>query len=71
VSPAAAAGLDPEFPIDVASSDEAFVDRIVELLGDPAARRAAGVAGRDYIAASYATERWVPWARAELARVQS
>jgi hypothetical protein len=69
VSPAAAAGLDPEFPLEVASTDEEFAARIVELLDDHDARRAAGAAARAHIATRYATESWVPWARAELDRV--
>jgi glycosyltransferase involved in cell wall biosynthesis len=69
VSPAAAAGLDPEFPLDVASTDEEFAARIIELLDDHDARRAAGAAARDHIADRYATRCWVPWAGTELDRV--
>ena len=68
VSPVAAGGLDPEFPVEVADSDEAFAAAILSLVADDAGRRALAIRASDHIEAAYRPERWVDWARSVLPR---
>jgi len=63
ISPVAAAGVGPDFPVPVASSDDSFLDHVVALLDDPSRCAAIGEESRAHIAARFTTQAWVPWAQ--------
>ena len=63
ISPEAAAGLDPAFPVTVAADDAAFVDAVVALLDDPTRRAAEGAAAAAHMAQRYTPEAWAPTVR--------
>lgn len=63
LTPEAAAGLDPHFPVTVGKSDEDFVSAVVALLNDPAAAALAGAKARDHMDALYRPASWATWAR--------
>jgi glycosyltransferase involved in cell wall biosynthesis len=67
VSPSAAAGLKPGFPLQLAADDAALVEEIVRLLDDDDARRRLGQASRHHFAERYTAPAWVDWARSVLA----
>ncbi len=64
ISPAAARGLHPSAPFPVAALGSPFVERLVSLLGDPAARRLAASSGRAEIERWHRPERWTSVANA-------
>ncbi len=63
LSPAARAGLDPDFPSVTASDDSELLDQIDMLLDDPTRRQALGAASREHVSHLYTSESWVGWAR--------
>jgi hypothetical protein len=68
ISPAAFAGLDPAFPVDVARDDAHFVERVVRLLRSEEIRSVQGVRTRNHVLREYTSGRWVPWAESLLRR---
>jgi hypothetical protein len=70
VSPAAFAGLDPEFPVDVAGSDVEFAGRVAALLGAPSWRADLGRRGRAHVTGLYGRDHWVPWVASLLGRAE-
>lgn len=68
ISPEVMRGLDPAFPIKVATVGPDFVDRVVELLADPVGRVVAGEVARRHVAEMYAPATWVPTIAAMLDR---
>jgi hypothetical protein len=63
ITPAAAAGLDPHFPLTVAATDESFVQAVVDMLNDPAVAASAGTRARAHMDAHYRPAAWSGWAR--------
>jgi glycosyltransferase involved in cell wall biosynthesis len=61
VDVAALAGLDAAFPIRATDSDAAFVDALVDLLGDVEAQRVEGDAGRRHVEEHYVAAAWAAW----------
>jgi hypothetical protein len=59
-SPAAMAGVDPDFPAVVAPLGPRFVAGVLDLLGDPAAARRLGRAAARHVAERYSVARWAP-----------
>lgn len=66
LSPAAVAGMAPDFPAVVADTDERFVAAVAELLDDPEQRVDLGLRSRAHFAATYTSEHWVAWAEQTL-----
>lgn len=60
LSAAAARGLDPAFPAEVAATDEEFAAGVQRLLDDPPAAARHGTAAREHIKEHYSTESWLP-----------
>jgi glycosyltransferase involved in cell wall biosynthesis len=58
ISPAAAAGLDPSFPVRVAADDEEFARAVVALLDDPETRAREASAARDHVLSAYSPDYW-------------
>jgi hypothetical protein len=58
ISPEARSGLDPDFPVAVASDDGAFVDGVVALLDDEVRRRAEGSAAQLHTRRRYSARHW-------------
>jgi hypothetical protein len=63
VTPAAAAGLDPDFPLTVAADDESFAAAVVALLDDAELAAAAGARARAQMDSLYRPASWGTWAR--------
>lgn len=63
VTPAAAAGLDPDFPVTVAGGDDSFVTAVADMLDDPGLAAAAGTRARDHMDARYRPDSWAAWVR--------
>ena len=68
VSAEAAAGLDPEFPVTVAATDEELSGQIVALLDDASRRATEGAAAAAHVAARYSARAWAPRALELLSR---
>jgi glycosyltransferase involved in cell wall biosynthesis len=62
-SPDALAGLDPDFPVTVATDDASFAGEIVALLADDDRRLREADYGRHHVRKVYGIEAWIPWAR--------
>lgn len=59
-SPAAVAGMKPNFPVLTASNDAEFVEVIGRLLDDPGERRRMAEEARRHVLALYSIEEWLP-----------
>jgi glycosyltransferase involved in cell wall biosynthesis len=61
VTPASIRGMQPGFPVTVASTDEELVTAVVELLDDPERRAEEGAAARRHMARHYTAAAWSTW----------
>jgi hypothetical protein len=68
VSPAARAGLGPDFPAVAADSDDSFVLEVARLLDDDAERTRLAEVARQHMVEHFTTDAWTPWAREVLER---
>jgi len=62
VTPAAARGLDPEFPLEIATTSEEFARTVCELLDTPERRLGIGEHSRRHVTNIYRPETFASWA---------